>query len=161
MEYVCSCLIVVLCGLIGFSFAKEYEKKYEFYKSLCEFVKYLKIHMKYDHSPLKNHFKNFEGNKNFQLFLNVVYNQIEKGCINKYEIKQVATTLKDEELMEICTFLSQLGKMDIYAQENLLENNLNIFLQRCEDCLELKNKNSPTLKKLGIGVGLIISIILI
>ena len=162
MEYVLSCLIVVICGLIGFVVSNEYVKKYNFYKTMFEFVSHLKINIAYDRKLLKENFQAFNCEKEFRVFLSNVFLLIEENDLNeKRFVELLYVKLKKDEVQELITFFMAIGKRDSFAEEEFIEGNKLLLRNRLEKAEELKNRNASVYSKLGIGIGLVIAIILI
>ncbi len=162
MSYVLSCIIVVISGLIGFTIANEYVKKYKFYKELCNFAAHLKLNISYNMGLLKESFISFKGEKFFENFLNSIIDLITNNQLNRETIEKVLEVKLDkEEKMELVAFFSRLGKSDTCSEQEFINGYKEVFKKRLNTSEELKNKNYNTYSKLGIGVGLIIAIIVI
>lgn len=158
------CVIIVFCsGFIGISVSSDYAKKLYFYKEFNAFLQFLKAKIAFSKDILSNciiKFLNTEKLKNKQFFIDLKLLYEQTNLNNETFNNIVAAPLSDIEKAEIFNIVQELGTSDVLGQIELINNGLCILDKRIEELLIQKKTKGDIFAKLGICVGLLISILI-
>lgn len=162
MKFLMIIVLIALCTYVGFGFSKYYVQRYIFFKEFREFLNKFNLKINFSKDKLQDVVKNHNSkNKNIISLLNNFLEGLENKKLTKENLLKHIKILKDEEKDIIFNFFSQVGHFDLLGQTRQIENYNKLF-EDIEKTAEIeKNKFSPLFIKLGLIIGVVISLILL
>ena len=162
MKFAMIVILVGLCSYVGYGFSKYYTSRNEFYKELVLFLSKVNLSINFSKEKLKSIILAYE-NKSKELS-NILQNFVL--CLENNKLKEDTLFLNvklldQEEKNVLFKFFSSLGHFDLENQTKQIESFSKIFENRQKNAEQEKNKYAPLFTKLGLIVGVIISLILL
>lgn len=159
-------MIIFICGflgcIIGVLLTNKHKNKYLFYKELNDFFSYIKHSISFSQKLIKEITIDFYGNRKKHLFNYDEYLDYlnSKRLDATFDIKESDFLTKNEK-KEVVTYFSQLGKLNLNAEIEKLEEIISAVNTCKEEKKEEFKKYSNIFIKLGILFGLGVGIILV
>lgn len=159
-------LIVVLCVIttyIGYLLSRQYKQRRDLYVNLKDFVDKISSEIKFKNSSIKDLCLSYEKNYNgeFLKILKTYTKSLDEKSEFSLDDIAVVKSYTDEEKSLITNFFNSLGKFDLKTQIEDMNNFKRRFEEYCEDAKSEYKKYSSLFTKLGLIIGLAISIIII
>ena len=159
-------LIVGLCAItryIGYLLSKQYKLRRDLYVNLKDFVDKISAEIKFKNLSVKDVCLANEKSYNGE-FGKVIKSYLK--CLDEkkdFSVDQVGVVKNytDEERNLITNFFNSLGKFDLKTQIKDMDNFKCRFEEYCEEAKAEYKKYSSLFIKLGLIIGLAISIIII
>lgn len=162
-------LIVAVTTYIGFLVAKKLQKREETLRETILFFDMVENEIRYMLNVLPNAYES--ARQRLKGDLKIVIGQIVVDMLasDNYELsgKNISSNINllkeltsyDKEV--IISTLKNLGRSDVDAQVNILENAKRTIQVQIDEAIEYKNKNSKLYKAVGTIAGMMIVIILV
>ena len=145
--------IVLGTSYVGYSFALYYKKRKLFFSDFIDFLNHSKTQISFLQSRRSNIFSSFgSGDSDFE--------KITKNLAADKDVKKPAY-LKQDEWFYVEHYMKNLGKSDVESECQNIEANLQkakALLSKCDK--ECEQKYALCIK-LGVAVGIAISIIIV
>ncbi len=162
-------LIVVVTTYIGFLVAKKLQKREETLRETILFFDMVENEIRYMLNVLPNAYES--ARQRLKGDLKIVIGQIVVDMLasDNYELSGKTISSNINLLKELTSYdkeviistLKNLGRSDVDAQVNILENAKRTIQVQIDEAIEYKNKNSKLYKAVGTIAGMIIVIILV
>jgi len=162
-------LIVVVTTYIGFLVAKKLQKREETLRETILFFDMVENEIRYMLNVLPNAYES--ARQRLKGDLKIVIGQIVVDMLasDNYELSGKTISSNINLLKELTSYdkeviistLKNLGRSDVDAQVNILENAKRTIQVQIDEAIEYKNKNSKLYKTVGTIAGMIIVIILV
>lgn len=152
MNYVIGILLLVISIYIGYSIAKKYDKKLNFYYQFNNFNNILKNEMLFSQKTIKKIIlENYLENDYFYKKLMNYFNDNLVNVDCKF--------LDKEEILFYDTYLSTIGQGDLTAQIGYIEKTANYLAEKYNQSLSEQKKYKSLYTKIGFLIGLMLLII--
>ena len=162
MKFVMIIVLVSLCWYVGFGFSKYYGNRSEFFKEFVFFLNKVSLNINFSKDKLKTILTDYKtSSKELSLILKNFLGCLEQKNLSEKQLFNGCKLLKQEEKSTLLSFFQSLGHFDLVGQTKHLENFAKDFELRQKQAEEEKNKYAPLFTKLGLIVGVIISLILL
>lgn len=162
-------LIVVVTTYIGFLVAKKLQKREETLRETILFFDMVENEIRYMLNVLPNAYES--ARQRLKGDLKIVIGQIVVDMLanDNYELSGKTISSNINLLKELTSYdkeviistLKNLGRSDVDAQVNILENAKRTIQVQIDESIEYKNKNSKLYKAVGTIAGMMIVIILV
>lgn len=162
-------LIVVVTTYIGFLVAKKLQKREETLRETILFFDMVENEIRYMLNVLPNAYES--ARQRLKGDLKIVIGQIVVDMLSSdnYELSGKTISSNINLLKELTSYdkeviistLKNLGRSDVDAQVNILENAKRTIQVQIDEAIEYKNKNSKLYKAVGTIAGMMIVIILV
>lgn len=162
-------LIVVVTTYIGFLVAKKLQKREETLRETILFFDMVENEIRYMLNVLPNAYES--ARQRLKGDLKIVIGQIVVDMLasDNYELSGKTISSNINLLKELTSYdkeviistLKNLGRSDVDAQVNILENAKRTIQVQIDEAIEYKNKNSKLYKAVGTIAGMMIVIILV
>ena len=162
-------LIVVVTTYIGFLVAKKLQKREETLRETILFFDMVENEIRYMLNVLPNAYES--ARQRLKGDLKIVIGQIVVDMLasDNYELSGKIISSNINLLKELTSYdkeviistLKNLGRSDVDAQVNILENAKRTIQVQIDEAIEYKNKNSKLYKAVGTIAGMMIVIILV
>ncbi len=162
-------LIVVVTTYIGFLVAKKLQKREETLRETILFFDMVENEIRYMLNVLPNAYES--ARQRLKGDLKIVIGQIVVDMLasDNYELSVKTISSNINLLKELTSYdkeviistLKNLGRSDVDAQVNILENAKRTIQVQIDEAIEYKNKNSKLYKAVGTIAGMMIVIILV
>lgn len=162
-------LIVVVTTYIGFLVAKKLQKREETLRETILFFDMVENEIRYMLNILPNAYES--ARQRLKGDLKIVIGQIVVDMLanDNYELSGKTISSNINLLKELTSYdkeviistLKNLGRSDVDAQVNILENAKRTIQVQIDESIEYKNKNSKLYKAVGTIAGMMIVIILV
>lgn len=162
-------LIVVVTTYIGFLVAKKLQKREETLRETVLFFDMVENEIRYMLNVLPNAYES--ARQRLKGDLKIVIGQIVVDMLanDNYELSGKTISSNINLLKELTSYdkeviistLKNLGRSDVDAQVNILENAKRTIQVQIDEAIEYKNKNSKLYKAVGTIAGMMIVIILV
>ena len=162
MKIIICVTIAFCCGYIGIAISSEYDKKLTFYKELLAFLQILSVKIAFSKDVLADCINSYIAlnkpkNKKFYQTLAAM---CTTGEINDSVVNSANAKLTETEKGELFSLIKNLGISDVYTQKDIIQTGIGSCNLKIESCLALKKSKGDVYKKLGICIGLVISILI-
>ncbi len=155
-------VLVASCTYVGYGFSKQYNLRAEFFEALDLFLKKMNLEINFSREKLKPIVSEYKTNcKELDGILKNFLNALEIRDLGLKELFEKTKLLKDDEKEMLFSFFKSLGHFDLSGQTDHINNFLKNFNFYLESSKEEKTKYGTLFTKLGIIVGVMISLILI
>lgn len=155
-------VLVSACTYVGHGFSKHYVLREEFFKALDLFLKKMNLEINFSREKLKPIISNYiTPCKELDFILKNFLLALGTKKLNENELFLKTKLLKPDEKQMIFSFFKSVGHFDLSGQTEHINNflkNFNFYLQTSK---EEKTKYGTLFTKLGIIIGVLISLILI
>lgn len=162
-------IIVVVTTYIGFLVAKKLQKREETLRETILFFDMVENEIRYMLNVLPNAYES--ARQRLKGDLKIVIGQIVVDMLasDNYELSGKTISSNINLLKELTSYdkeviistLKNLGRSDVDAQVNILENAKRTIQVQIDEAIEYKNKNSKLYKAVGTIAGMMIVIILV
>lgn len=159
-------LAIVLCAItttIGYGLSKQYKKRKRFFEDIIDFSNKLSGEMRFRSSFVKDVCNAECDNYGNELSITIkafVNSLDKKQALNINSIQELSILTSDDK-KSISNFFNSLGKYDLKTQLIEFENHKSNFQVQLQGAVEENKKYSSLFTKLGLIIGLAISIIII
>lgn len=155
-------VLVSACTYVGFGFSKQYNLRAEFFEALDMFLKKINLEINFSREKLKPIISSYETKcKELDFVLKNFLKALETRDLALADLFDKTKLLKQEEKQMIFSFFKSLGHFDLSGQTDHINNFLKSFNFYLQSSKEEKTKYGTLFTKLGIIVGVLISLILI
>ena len=161
MKLILCIALIVICFLLGRAFSIQYRDRKRIMESCLSFIDYVTSEIKYKSLSIKKICKNFNiNNKQFLKLVDCYYDSLRVSTSFEIVSKEF-NILSNEDKTLIENLFNSIGKYDVDTQVKELGK----FREECEKQRELAtldyNKYSSLYSKLGLIIGIAISILLV
>lgn len=162
-------LIVVVTTYIGFLVAKKLQKREETLRETILFFDMVENEIRYMLNVLPNAYESARQRLKGELKIVIGQIVVDMLASDNYELSGKTISSNINLLKELTSYdkeviistLKNLGRSDVDAQVNILENAKRTIQVQIDEAIEYKNKNSKLYKTVGTIAGMIIVIILV
>lgn len=164
MKILLCTLVTFLCGIIGINIKSKIYKKYQLFAEINAFLHYISIKIAFFKENYVDCLRSFACSqqlKNAPIFKSVS-KLIEDGNFTRKNFNLLLTQfgLDDVELNQLFNIFSNIGTTDVDSQKQILQGNIR-QLEYNLSVLEMQKKSKADVwGKLGICIGLVISILI-
>jgi stage III sporulation protein AB len=155
-------ILIALCTYVGYGFSRYYINRFEFIKKFRFFLSAITLDINFSHQKLatmieQHKTQSKELNKLLKNFLAC----LDKKKLDDDTLFNSIKLLKDDEKQTIAKFFASLGRFDVENQTKHIQN-FDAITENWQNAAEQdKNRFAPLFVKLGIIVGVMISLILL
>lgn len=168
IKYVGIFLIVLISFIIGKLYSQRFTNRISDLEEFENALEIFKAKIKFTYKPIPDVFEeiSMETKKNIgKIFLKSSENMQKltagEAWKNGIESEKNNTNFSINDIEIIKQLAPMLGNVDLESQISNIELVINFLNKQLEDARIEKNKNEKLYKTLGIGIGLVISIVLI
>lgn len=157
------CVIVAFCcGYIGIAISLEYDKKLSFYQELQAFLQILSVKIAFSKDVLADCISSYiQLNKpKNKKFYSVFADMCSAGEVQPSVVESINVRLTEAEKGELYSLIKNLGTSDVFTQREIIQSGIANCSLKIESCSTLKKSKGDVYKKLGICIGLVISILI-
>ena len=156
-------MLVILFGALGFGFASYYIIRKKFFNSLNTLLIQIKSNINFNSKRVSEILsENQTSNSNLSKMLeNYKESLTNSDSISKEHLFRGINFLLEQEKESIFNFFSSLGKVDVFNQVEQIESFLKTNLEYYENASKQCAKNCVLYTKLGILLGLFVSLLII
>lgn len=164
MKIVLCAIITFLCGIYGFSVKAKIYKKYQLYADINAFLHYISIKIAFFKDIYADCIYSFVNSQQIQtqeLFKSIAQ-LIENGNLNKnnFSLLLAQYNLTPKEKDEIFNIFSHIGTTDANSQHQILQGDIKWTEYKLTSLKMQKTTTADVWAKLGICIGLVISILI-
>lgn len=162
MKFVLIIVLVALCTYVGYGFSKFYVNRYDFFKEFVLFLNKVNLSINFSKDKLKNILGEYKTpSKELTFILKNFLVCLEQKNLSEKQLFAGCKLLKSEEKSTLLAFFNSLGRFDLAGQTKHIESFAKDFELRQKHAEQEKNKYSPLFTKLGLIIGVLISLIML
>lgn len=162
MKFFMILLLILLCTYVGYGFSKYYINRHDFWKEMKLFLNKVNLDINFSREKLKPIIHSYTAkSKELQLLLKNFILCLDEGTITEKALFAGIKLLFEDEKNILFPLFKNIGHFDLQGQTKQLENYIEIIDKYQKDTETEKNKFAPLFTKLGLIIGVVISLILL
>ncbi|MGI5841706.1 MAG: stage III sporulation protein AB [Christensenellales bacterium] len=162
MKLVMILVLVVACTYVGRGFSNHYVLRHSFFNELLMFFNKLNLDINFSREKLKPIIASYTSqSKELSIILKNFLEAIEEKKVDENKLFSGTRLLTQDEKNTLLAFFSSLGRFDLLGQTNQINNFVKQFETTIKQTSADKEKYGTLFTKLGLIIGVVISLILL
>jgi stage III sporulation protein AB len=162
MKFLMILILVIACTYVGFGFSKQYILRYEFFTQLQLFFKKFNLQINFSREKLKPIIsEHVTTSKELELILSNFLTALDENDLTNKKLFNKCKLLNEDEKNLLFSFFKSLGHFDLTGQTDHINNYIKNFEFILQSVKEDKEKYGTLFTKLGLIIGVVISLILL